>query len=44
MPAKENGGLKQNYVAVTLCIYIFTPLTPHIMPCYTDKMAIVSWP
>ena len=20
------------------------PLTPHIMPCYTHKMAIVSWP
>ena len=20
------------------------PLTAHIMPCYTHKMAIVSWP
>jgi len=20
------------------------PLTPHIMPCYTHKMAIVLWP
>jgi len=19
-------------------------LTPHIMPCYTHKMAVVSWP
>jgi len=20
------------------------PLTPHVMPCYTHKVAIVSWP
>ena len=20
------------------------PLTPHIIPCYTHKMAIISWP
>ena len=20
------------------------PLTPHFMPCYTHKMAIISWP
>ena len=29
------------YLNITITL---RPLTPHIMPCYTHKMAIVSWP